>query len=422
MTTADVIVLGAGMGGLVTARALARAGLRVLVLEARDRSGGRVRTLQVPGWPLPIELGAEFVHGSAEALVSLVEESGGRLVPDEAPHFVKSERGFEPNDAVWQAMAELFGPERQRGVDRSAKDVIDGARPDPHVARMMALFIEGFHASEVGRISARSVALQMTGGDEKQHRLADGYGQLAAAIEADVLRHQGIVRYGVPARRVEWEPGRVTVVGEQERHRANSLVVALPLGLLKAGTVPFQPELPAARASMAQLEMGHAFRAVIRLERPLWLERGLHAAVFLHAPELEVPTFWTATSEGAAQLTAWCGGSRATRLLGRCADDRALQHAVLQAAADVLDLPLEGFQRCVLGVHAHAFSTDPRSGGAYPYALTGADLGGAFEPVNETIFFVGDYTDPQELGTVGSTVERALSVAECVRVRLGRAG
>ena len=72
--TADVLVLGAGIAGLAAARALAERGIHPLVLEARDRVGGRIHSLQTgQGF---VELGAEFVHGRASELWALIEEAG----------------------------------------------------------------------------------------------------------------------------------------------------------------------------------------------------------------------------------------------------------------------------------------------------------------------------------------------------------
>src|SRR5437773_10795228 len=62
MSERDVLIIGAGAAGLAAARQLSQTKHRV-VLEARDRTGGRIHTIQQPGHPLPIELGAEFVHG-----------------------------------------------------------------------------------------------------------------------------------------------------------------------------------------------------------------------------------------------------------------------------------------------------------------------------------------------------------------------
>src|ERR1700752_669696 len=93
---ADVIVIGAGAAGLCAARRLSQAGRRVVVVEARDRIGGRIWTVPDPTFPLPVEMGAEFVHGRPRATWALLREAhvtpydiaedhwqrrGARLVP-----------------------------------------------------------------------------------------------------------------------------------------------------------------------------------------------------------------------------------------------------------------------------------------------------------------------------------------------------
>src|SRR5262249_5653840 len=76
---ADVIVVGAGVAGLEAARRLSRARTRVIVLEARPRIGGRVNTLRLPGWPAPVEAGAEFVHGEPPNLMRALARAGAHL-------------------------------------------------------------------------------------------------------------------------------------------------------------------------------------------------------------------------------------------------------------------------------------------------------------------------------------------------------
>ena len=68
----DALVVGAGAAGLSAARELSHAGLRVLVLEARERLGGRIYTVRDGHSPLPVELGAEFVHGEAEETFAII--------------------------------------------------------------------------------------------------------------------------------------------------------------------------------------------------------------------------------------------------------------------------------------------------------------------------------------------------------------
>jgi monoamine oxidase len=71
-----VLVIGAGVAGLAAAGSLAEAGRHVLVLDARHRVGGRVLTCRPAGWPVPVELGAEFVHGSPPELLDIVRAAG----------------------------------------------------------------------------------------------------------------------------------------------------------------------------------------------------------------------------------------------------------------------------------------------------------------------------------------------------------
>src|SRR4051794_9893 len=105
---ADVIVLGGGVAGLAAAGRLTRAGLRVIVLEARPRLGGRIDTHRPPGWPAPVEAGAEFVHGRPPALIRALRAAGATLGEHPQRH-LRAERGhLAPAGAQWkQALALL---------------------------------------------------------------------------------------------------------------------------------------------------------------------------------------------------------------------------------------------------------------------------------------------------------------------------
>ena len=96
----DVIVIGAGAAGLIAAGELIEAGQRVTLLEARDRIGGRIWTRREPGIAVPIELGAEFVHGHAPLTEGLLTAAGATVIEAADSHFalergaLKARRGF----------------------------------------------------------------------------------------------------------------------------------------------------------------------------------------------------------------------------------------------------------------------------------------------------------------------------------------
>ena len=126
MLPTDAIVVGAGAAGLMAARELARAGRRVLVLEASGRIGGRIMTMNEPRAGVPIELGAEFIHGDAPETTRLLEEAHLATVRVLGRHY-RSDRGeLSPQGPVWKRMARVFerlDPRRKK--DRSFQEFLD---------------------------------------------------------------------------------------------------------------------------------------------------------------------------------------------------------------------------------------------------------------------------------------------------------
>ena len=92
----DVLIIGAGLAGLTTAREIASRGLRVLVLEARPRPGGRVDTVHNAGWPRPIECGAEFIHGTVPELNDEIRLAGMETIDVDDRHCLAVDGRFEP--------------------------------------------------------------------------------------------------------------------------------------------------------------------------------------------------------------------------------------------------------------------------------------------------------------------------------------
>jgi monoamine oxidase len=401
---------------------LAHGGLSVTLLEARARLGGRILTEDVPGWTTPVELGAEFVHGRPAQLFELIEAFGLTREASHAPHLRKAARGLDQSSAnFWHGIDEALESIDPSASDVSAAEFLSESRLPPDVSRALAGYLEGFHAGELARISMRSVVRQMSDDDAEQSRIRQGYGRLVDLMAKDVTSAGARIALKTRVSTVRWRPSSVVAVADGIEWHAKAAVVALPLSVLKAsatGGVGLDPEPPAVRRGLDALEMGQALRVILRLRRPIGLLDTLPSGAFLHGIDAEFPTLWLGPNRHEAQVTTWCGGPRAMRLGER--DARSIALAAMRSVAVGLDVSTETLGEHLLGAHVHSFGSDPFSLGAYPYALAGRDASGAFDPVDRTLFFAGDYTVPEELGTVGIAVKSGVSVGREILDLFGR--
>jgi monoamine oxidase len=409
----DTVVIGAGAAGLAAARCLSDHGRTVVVLEARPRIGGRILTLHDPEWPLPIELGPEFLHGEARATREIADAAGLPVVelPDE---HVWAERGrLRPMGEVWTRFGALLERIPTRGADVSFDRFLAQRRVPAPTRAMARLFAEGYFAAHVDRLSAQSVASAAgeTDESERQYRLARGYSGIVEWLRAGLDPERCRVRLACLVETIRWRRGEVEVgfrsaAGAQSRWlRARTAVVTLPLGVLKAapteaGAVRFDPEPASLRAAIQKLEVSHVCKLALRFREAFWDDR----INFLHDREGDFPTWWTANPWRVPVLTAWAGGPRADALADLA--DTALVDRALGSLSRALGVARSRLEELLESWHAHDWRHDPHSRGAYSYVGVGGlpAQRALARPCEGTLFFAGEATEPDEMGTVSGAI------------------
>jgi len=443
-----VLVVGAGVAGLAAARDLADAGLRVRVLEARGRVGGRVHTRRVPGYAAPVELGAEFIHGTPRELFDVADRAGLRLAEAAEEHVARDPDGrVRARDAFSGPVARLLDglAAAARGRDTSFAEYVraEGDRVGADAAARAAAvaYVEGFHAAPADRIGVQAVARAeaAASGDEPATRFVDGY-DLVPRWLCDGAGPPLDVALGAVVERVGWRAGEVGVTartgGARETHRASACVLTLPLGVLAApagaeGAVAFDPPVAAVAELLGGTAMGHAARVTLRFRRPFWWDAGAAAALdadvagkalsFVHAPGAALPVWWTARAMYAPTVTGWAGGPAAERWAARPAAERAA--LALRTFGEVLGVAPDRLAREFVDAHEHDWAADPYARGAYSYALVGgAGAGVRFaEPVADALFFAGEHTaEGGHSATVHGALASGRRAAARVRAALGR--
>ena len=274
-----VLVIGAGAAGAAAARRLADFGHEVLVLEARDRAGGRIDTRRNDDWPLPVELGAGAVRGSSPqalqarltALGVLTEQSGDPALvgPDGAV--------LEDSDAPASAVASA----RSWAAGRPEDVSLAGAREDsgagkvdesgtPSAADRLTAYLRdtiGVNSGAPAEAYSAWYAPEESVAAYPAELVLGGFG----AIVDDAL--DGLdVRLSSPVAAISHSDAGVSVrLGTGEAVSADRVVVTVPLGVLKAQGIAFDPPLPfAQRTAVAELGVGAVETVCLLFDEPFW--------------------------------------------------------------------------------------------------------------------------------------------------------
>ena len=438
----DVVIIGAGAAGLAAARDLHDVGLRVAVLEARDRIGGRILTHREPGIPEPIELGAEFIHGDADETQSVLDEAGLRSVDVEGRRFEATGGRLRAADDFWQRLHRVM-----RHLPTSAKDdesfreFLDrrpGGRREAHNRRLALQFVEGFMAADAQRVSSQSMAGDddPTGDPAAQRagRVVDGYDRVIDALAKPVV---SAIRRSVVVTRVHWKRGRVDVESRSATDgrtrpiiRARRVIVTVPLGVLQApfgafGSIEFDPPLDSKVEPLAQMAMGSIMRVVLRFRTRFWTDDALaeranvpslESLSFVQSTDENFPVWWTQYPLRSPVIVGWRGGPRA-RILDRLSPV-GLTDCAVASLARTFRLPARRLHALLAGSWAHHWDNDPLSRGAYSYQLVGGSAAPAdlARPLGGTLYFAGEATAPDgRSGTVDGAIASGQRAAQQVR-------
>jgi len=395
----DALIVGAGAAGLRAGAELLRKGLSVLVLEARDRIGGRVHSVDDRELGEVVELGAEFVHGP------LGELKKARLKLDEMDgrHMAFVEGKLRDATKEIHSMLRALGDARGPGT---AQSWLARAPLEPFERELARHYIEGFFAAPAAFVGLEGVANEQ--GMRARHVIG-GYDR-ALRKDANALHEEGALRFGVRVEKVRWRRDRVEVeahtrTGTVEQLEARRALISVPVSILSAPDgLRFDPPLRHKREALAWVRTGSVIKALLRFREPFWRTGALRKVDFFHAPALPFPTWWRGSPREVPLLTGWAGGPAADRL-----PRHQLLHAALESLSLIFARPVRELDSLLDGVRTIDWSADPLARGAYAYELAGAPADLAQQlaaPEQDTLFFAGEATSLDgRSGTVDGALE-----------------
>jgi monoamine oxidase len=397
----DVAIVGGGAAGIAAARALAGTGFSYVVLEARDRVGGRTWTID--GLGQPFDMGAHWLHvAQSNPMVPLAKELGLDLVPSDPDSVQLFKTGQPRSEADQKAVAAAFARMERRGILPSlfgADRPLSVLAPDPDQWGKLALSVPAIEmAEEPDRVSLHDYLALGTGSDLQ---VAGGFGGLISSLA------QGLnIRLSAPVSDIRWqEAGGVALSGPFGTLTARAVIVTLPTSLLAADTIRFFPDLPdEMRQAVADLPLGVFEKVGFQLARPR-----------LDLPEYAIPTGPVAQgltsslhfSPDRSMVTVIMTGDTARNLLAAGTQARIdVARGLLADVAGTADIPTAILTTDWLG--------DPLARGAYTHAKVGAKHARKIyaAPLEERLWFAGEASPGEHAVTVAGAWLSGTKAAE----------
>ena len=412
------LIIGAGAAGLAAARALHDDGHDVTVLEARDRVGGRAFT-SFDMASHPVELGAEYIHGENVCTWELLERFGlhpidihadlefyafidGELLDQTA--FIRSPSAASLLRTPFAATSWIDGG----GNDVPLAEVARGGTgffdddPSAEEVRFWSNVTAQLQAADLSEIGVGGIAEATHDGDGQQilFRVAEGYSALMDALASGLD-----VRLGRPVEHIAWGGSGVVVTSGDERFECEKTIITLPLAVLQAGDVTFDPPLPPEKLeSIDGLGAGPIAKIVLRFDRPFWPDRMTNLLTTLDSQG------WWAPGKGrddeAPVLTALIGASAVQRFA-------ALEDPAMGGVRDLERVFETSLVDRLVDARWVDWSADPWSKMGYSYVPPGGvGLRSALAAsVGGVLFFAGEATNTIRPASVHGAFESGYRAA-----------
>ncbi|MBZ0315884.1 MAG: FAD-dependent oxidoreductase [Anaerolineae bacterium] len=424
MTIYDALIVGAGAAGLAAGRILHDAGRSILMLEARDRIGGRIHT-DYDFAVIPIEFGAEFIHGDRAVTVDLVKSAGLHTLPVVRLGNLRWSDGVNPAlplarlpDQLRQTLTGLLQAydqlsEAHLPQDVSLADYLRGRGWTGDTLTAADVLLAQTCCASIETLSCHDLIREMKA-DTVGHgesRIREGYGRLLDWYRTDYSIH-----FNSLVQEIQWGDGDVRVISNGQVYRAKTCIITIPVSLLQNDTIRFTPALPPDKIwAISAFRMEAATKLIYRFRERLWDD---NLTFMAHAG---LTARWWTPSYGRnedAIIACYITAERAQKL--DVMDKAGALEMGLQELSTLLDIPLNELSKTTIASKRLTWAADPLALGGYAHVPPGmAECRPLLaRPEGNQLFFAGEATaydtNPQ---TVHGAIESGWRAArECLAV------
>ena len=405
----DVVIVGAGATGLMAAWELVQTGKRTAVMEAKDYVGGRIHTIQDDKFELPVELGAEFVHGDLELTNLLLKKAGVETYEVKGDIWQNEDKSLEEQNDFIEDYSALNKKFKEVKEDISVADFFEKhlqGKAFEELRFSLKNYVEGYYAADLNKASTFSLRDELTNSDDEQYRVDGGYIKLVDYLYQQ-CKQKGVAFFlSHPVKEIQWKKDEVSVITPDQDIKATKILVTVPIGVLQSETIHFSPAIPATINASKKLGFGPVIKTILQFDEPFWKNRDftkgkdLDKLSFIFSKAV-IPTWWTYHPKQVAMLTGWSGGPHANDI--KNLSGKEIVQKAMESLSEIFSVDIAQLQQKLKAWHVANWVDDPYSCGGYSYDVVN---GSTFKqtiktPIEQTIYFAGEgLYDGPEIGTV----------------------
>lgn len=414
----DILIIGAGAAGLTAALEIALAGKKVAVIEAKEKTGGRIATVEDDGHT--VELGAEFIHGNLPLTKKFLKKAGvetytinGSIWQHKDGYLKKQYDFIEDHETLEKKFREL---KEDKPVATFLQEDL-GSEDYSELRFSVKNYVEGYYAADTAKASTAALCEEWIKGDEEQYRIEGGYGRLIAYLEKR-CRKAGVGFFlSQPVYSVQWKKDSVMALTKDHSFAGKKALITISIGVLQQEGITFYPAIPEVKEAVQKLGFGHVLKVLLRFKTPFWKEpaltirKDLGDMSFLFSKE-EVPTWWTHFPKNEAVLTGWLGGPGAASFSSFSGEN--IKEKTIHSLRRIFDIGADRLQQMLEKMYFINWSADPHFCGAYSYEVVGGGevIQKMQQPVEETLFFAGEgLQHGRQIGTVEGALQNGREAA-----------
>ena len=414
----DIIIAGAGAAGLMAMKELTGAGYSVCCLEAAANAGGRIATIRKDELNECFEAGAEFIHGDLPLTLRLLNEAGISYTATDG-EMISVKKGVwhddEEHDTHWPQFISQLKKIREDITIRSFLEKHFASSEFADLRRDVQQFAEGFDLADISKASLLALGEEWQHMNERQYRIDDGYGKLINYLAEKCEQANGTFFFNACVTKIDHKKDHVvahTLTGDA--YTASKIIVTASVGVLQAGAIRFEPELPVYTHAVQQLGFGSVIKFLLYFKTRFWKDHPVPIG-FLLSDE-EIPTWWTQLPIQNNLLTGWLGGPIAAARSNE--NDESLLSSALLSLSNIFHRPLADLRTDLVFHQIICWHSDPFIKGGYSYeTVESAEAKKVLlRPVNDTIYFAGEAIYAGDLqGTVEAALQSGKSVADLIK-------